>query len=259
MIDVRRRARCAVAALLALSVSAAPGFAATQPYGGGTPEELVARARAAAESGDLGELMACMAPEDRKAMGGTMVMMAVMMVGFSQMGAEMGGAMAEGMSEAFGGEEMSAEQKAELEAQKEEAAAAAARINEKLRAALEPHGLSGLVDGTDPAPGSAEDQALEEALDNADMIALTESVMGVLDDLKEAEGDTGQGMAPDPAAEATPEWVDTEVTDYRVDGDRATAQAGEETLEMIRVDGRWYFAPEPEPETGVEGEEGGGG
>jgi len=50
-----------------------------------------------------------------------------------------------------------------------------------------------------------------------------------------------------------------EVTDYRIDGDRATARAGEETLEMIRVDGRWYFAPQPEPETGIEGEDGDGG
>lgn len=252
MIDARIRASRVVATLLTVSVLASPGFGATQPYGGATPQELVARARAAADSGDLGELMACMAPEDRKAMGGAMVMMAVMMVGFSQMGAEMGGAMAEGMTEAMSGEEMTAERKAELEAQQAEAAAAAARVTEKLRAALEPHGLAGLLE-EDMGEGPGDDQAFEEALDQADTIALTESVMGVLADLKDAEGGMGleEGMAPDPADEAKPAWVDVEVTDYAIDGDRATAQAGEETLEMIRVDGRWYFAPQGEAEMGM--------
>lgn len=251
MIESRIRVSRVVATFLTVSVLASPGFGATQPYGGATPEELVARARAAADSGDLGELMACMAPEDRKAMGGAMVMMAVMMVGFAQMGAEMGGAMAEGMTEAMSGEEMTAEQKAELEAQKAEAAAAAARLTEKLRAALEPHGLGGLLEG-DMAAGS-DDPALEEALDQADMIALTESVMGVLADLEEAEGDAGMGdgMSLDPAEDAKPSWVDVEVTDYVIDGDHATARAGEETLEMIRVDGRWYLAPQAEAEMGL--------
>ena len=34
-----------------------------------------------------------------------------------------------------------------------------------------------------------------------------------------------------------------EVTDYEIQGDRATAKAGDETVEFVKVDGRWYFAP----------------
>lgn len=246
----------AVAVVLVVCLLPVPGFGASQPYGGATPEELVARMRGAAEAGDMGELMACMAPEDRKAMGGAMLMMAVMMVGFSQMGAEMGGAMAEGMAESFGGE-MSEEDRAELEAEKAKAAASAEELNAKLRAVLEQHGLAGMLD-EGFAPGSPEDQAMEEALEKADMIALTESVMALMGELQEAEGGEDAGMAPDPLAGESPDWVDMEVTDYAIDGDRATARAGDETLEMIRVDGRWYFAPEPEEaepgmETGIDG------
>lgn len=243
-----------VAVVLVLCLLPVPGFGAAQPYGGATPEELVARMRAAAEAGDMGELMACMAPEDRKAMGGAMLMMAVMMVGFSQMGAEMGGAMAE----SFGGE-MSEVDRAELEAEKAKAAAAAEELNAKLQAVLEEHGLAGMLNA-DFAPGSSEDQAMEEALDQADMIALTESVMALLQEMQEAEGGEDEGgMMPDPLEGESPDWVGMEVTDYAIDGDRATARAGDETLEMVRVDGRWYFAPqpeEPEPgtETGIDGE-----
>lgn len=251
MDGVRSGSGRAVAVVLVLCLLPVPGFGASQPYGGATPEELVARMRAAAEAGDMGELMACMAPEDRKAMGGAMLMMAVMMVGFSQMGAEMGGAMAEGMSEAFGGE-MTEEDRAELEAQKAEAAAAAEELNAKLRAVLEKHGLAGMLD-EDLESGSAEDQAMEEALDKADMIALTESVMALMGEIQEAEGGEDAGMAPDPLEGESPDWVDMEVTDYSIDGDHATARAGDETLEMIRVEGRWYFAPQPEEaEPGME-------
>jgi hypothetical protein len=35
-----------------------------------------------------------------------------------------------------------------------------------------------------------------------------------------------------------------EVTDYEIDGDRATAKAGEETVRFVKVDGRWYVEPE---------------
>jgi hypothetical protein len=33
------------------------------------------------------------------------------------------------------------------------------------------------------------------------------------------------------------------VSGYEIHGDRATAKAGEETIEFVKVDGRWYFQP----------------
>lgn len=49
-----RGARRAVALLVLVCLVAVPSFGAQQPYGGATPEELVARMQAAADSGDMG-------------------------------------------------------------------------------------------------------------------------------------------------------------------------------------------------------------
>lgn len=248
MKHLRSGTRRAVAVWALVGLVALPVSAAEQPYGGATPQELVARMQAAAESGDFGEMMACMAPEDRKAMGGIMVSMGVMMVGFSQMAVDMGGAMAEGMGEAFAGEEgMDPEEKARMDAEMAEAQAQADAMMARLREVLEPHGLAGMLDeGLEP--GSEQDQALDEALENADMIALTEDMMALLAEMD--DGEEGGMMGGDPSEEAAPDWASQEVTDYRIEGDTATAQAGDETLEMIRVDGRWYFAPEMQMEGG---------
>lgn len=251
MNDLRGRTRRAVAVWVLIGLVALPVYAAKQPYGGATPQELVERMQAAAEAGDFGEIMACMAPDDRKAMGGIMVSMGVMMVGFSQMAVDMGGAMADGLGEAFAGEEeMDPEEKARMEAEMAEAQAEADAMMARLREVLEPHGLAGMLD-EDFEPGSAEDQALDEALENADMIALTEDMMALLAEMDDGEDGEDGGMMGDPSEEAAPEWATQEVTDFRIDGDTATAQAGDETLEMIRVDGRWYFAPEMEMEEGA--------
>lgn len=241
MNELREVSRRMVATLLLILMGAAPTVAAERTYGAATPQELVARMEAAAQAEDFGEMMACLSPDDRKAMGGMMVMMAVMMVGFSQMATDMGGAMAEGMAEAFAGEEMTADQKVELETAQAEAAVAAAALEAKLRAALEPHGLAGMLD--EPEAGSAEERALDEALESADMIALTESMLQLMAELDEQDGeeDEDAGSAAD---EMKPDWSGVEVTDYVVEGDRATARAGDETLEMVRIDGRWYFSPQ---------------
>jgi hypothetical protein len=250
MNDLRSGMRRAAAVWVLIGLVTLPVYGAEQPYGGATPQELVARIQAAVAAEDFGEMMACMAPEDRKALGGTMVMMGVMMAGFSQMAVDMGGAMAEGMGEAFAGEEgMDPEAKAEMEAEMAGARAEADAVMTRLKEILEPHGLAGMLD-EDLESGSAEDQALEAALENADMIALTEAMMGFLAEMDDGEdGEDGGMMGGDPAEEG-PDWVDQEVTDYQIDGDTATAQAGDETLEMIRVDGRWYFAPEMQMEEG---------
>lgn len=234
-----RSVALALCVVTALAVPAARAAAAVEkPYGGATPQDTVARMKAAAQTGDLGELLACLAPDDRKAMGAGMLMMTVMMVGFSQMAGGMAGDMAEGMAEAFSedGEGLSAEQKAEIEAGQAEAAAEAAKLMTKLRGVLEPHGLAGLIDGA-PEEGSAEDLAMTRALDQADMVVLTQDLMALLSEMD--DDDEGDGS---PADDAKPPWIDREVTGWQIEGDRATAQAGEDTLELVRVDGRWYLS-----------------
>jgi len=245
--------QCVAGVLCAATALVAPAaWAAEKPYGGATPQDAVARLKAGAEAGDFGEILAVLAPEDRKVLGGTMLMMTVMMVGFSQMAGEMAGGMAEGMAEAFGeeGEGVSAEQQAEIDAAKAEAAAEGAKLMAKLRAVLEPHGLAGLIDG-EPEPGSDEDEAMERALEGADMVVLTQDLMTLLGEIDDDGDDADGGDTDGPGDEMQPPWVDDEVTGYEVEGDRATARAGDETIDFVRVDGRWYLKmPDEEPVPG---------
>lgn len=260
----RSGARRFVAGFLcvATALAAPAAWAAQKPYGGATPEEAVARLKAGAEAGDFGEILAVMSPEDRKAMGGMMLMMTVMMVGFSQMAGEMAGGMAEGFAEAFGeeGEGVTEEQQAEIDAAKAEADASAAELMAKLQAVLEPHGLGALADASFE-PGSAQDEAMEQALEQADMVVLTQDLMKLLAEIDDEDGDEDgeEGEAASPADEAKPPWVDDEVTGYEIEGDRATARAGDETIDFVRVDGRWYLTmPADESTPGESMDEGGG-
>ena len=258
----------AVVLCTATALAAPAAWAVEKPYGGATPQEAVARLKAGAEAGDLGEILASLAPEDRKKMGGMMLMMTVMMVGFSQMAGDMAGGMAEGFAEAFSeeGEGATEEQKAEIEAAKAEAAAAGAEMMAKLEAVLEPHGLGALADGS-VEPGSAQDEALDRALEQADMVVLTPDLMKFLSEFDDEEGD--EAGEDSPVDEAKPPWVDDDVTGYEIEGDRATARAGEETIDFVRVDGRWYLTMpdeeavpggdvEPEGAGAAEGGESGG-
>jgi len=252
---VRRVVAVVLCAATALAAPAA--WAVEKPYGGATPQEAVARLKAGAEAGDLGEILASLAPEDRKAMGAGMLMMTVMMVGFSQMAGEMAGGMAEGMIEAFSeeGEGLTSEQEAEIEAGKAEAAAGAAELMAKLRAVLAPHGLSGLVDAA-AEPGSGDDEAMERALEQADMVVLTEDLMTLLSEIDDDEGGEEGEEQGSPADEAKPPWVDEEITDWQIDGEHATARAGDETIDLVRVDGRWYVsAPDEEAPPGEDAED----
>ena len=78
-----------VSVALALLLVALPALAATKPYGGSSPQDVVARLKAAAEGKDMGEVMACLDPDSRREMAMMMVAGVGMMVAFSAMGTEM--------------------------------------------------------------------------------------------------------------------------------------------------------------------------
>ena len=228
----------AVAALFAVHAGAA--YAATQPYGGESPEAVVERVRAAAENEDLGEMAACLSPSDRSTLSLTMVMMTGMVVAFASMGAEMGAGMAEGMAEAFEDEEMSDEAKrerdAEMAAQRDEAAAGVAAITGEYEAILERHGLMELM-SDDDAMDDADPAAM---LAGVDQVALLQDLMGFLDAMpgESEEGEEGDGGGGDSPVDVP----HGELTGLAVDGDHATGKLGDEDVEFVKVDGRWYLS-----------------
>jgi hypothetical protein len=206
-----------------------------EPPGGETPQAVVARARAAAENKDFAELAACMAPADRGEMAVGLLMASSMMVAFLDVGNEM----ASGMAEAMGAEAEQAPAP-EPDPQAEEVTAKAEALRLRHEEILAKHGLT---DRLEAGPGfeASEDPAAAAAklLEGVDTIALIGDLTGLLGELGESGWDEESGGPLRPGVE---------ITDYAIDGDAATARGGDEVIEFVRVDGRWYLRAPAEDE-----------
>lgn len=99
---------------------------------------------------------------------------------------------------------------------------------------LKPYGLDTLIGK--PVMGTQAQKSLDAALDKADNFALITSLYGVLPKLAPMVG-----MKEDPTPEL-PVKVGT-VNAYKVNGDRATARNDGQTIDFIRINGRWYLEP----------------
>jgi hypothetical protein len=241
---VMTRWKSAVAWTL-VSTLAAP--LAAEPPGAATPQALVARMQAAAGKNDIGELMSCLAPDDRREMAVGLVAGATMMVAFMGMAGEMGGDMAEGMAEGVSGESLSAEEKAKLEKGKKEVADKAAAMQKKLEGVLKKHGVDKMMEDSTPLPaeGAERSKALAAMFEGTDEIAMSKDLIALLEEVGKAEGKEEKPQAP--------MEVPKEVTDYKVAGDTATAKSGDETVDFVRVDGRWYFKAPAKDREGLPG------
>lgn len=103
------------------------------------------------------------------------------------------------------------------------------------RQALKPHGLDGLVGQPPAAAMEPKAQAtVKSALDKADAVAVVSAVMSTLERISVLLKMEKSNTRIVPFSFST-------VTDYRVDGDRATAKGANETLEFEKVQGRWYI------------------
>ena len=77
---------------------------------------------------------------------------------------------------------------------------------------------------------------MDAALDKADNVALITSLYGAMVKMGPL-----LGMKETPKPDALVK-VGT-VTGYKINGDKATAQNGAETMDFVRIDGRWYIEP----------------
>jgi hypothetical protein len=230
-----RRGRTAVGLLAALAL-APPAAAAPPPAapGAGSPQALVERLRSALAEENFREVAACLAPAERREMALALLMGSSMMVAFMEMGGDLAAGMAQGVAEGVAesaGGEVTAEQKREIEQAREEAKAKAAAMQQKHAAILDRHGLAERM-ASDAAPGAdlSPEAGLAALLAGVDEGALIADLMTFFTDMGESEE---RRMIELPPA----------VTDYRIEGDRATASAGDQTVEFVRVEGRWYFKP----------------
>ena len=229
-----------VSLALALVLVSLPCLAAKKPYGGDSPQAVVERLKGAADANDLGEVMACLAPDSRREMAMMMTAGVGMMVAFAGVGSEMAGGMAESMAEGLSGEEMTAEQKAEVEEGKRKVQEKTAELVKRYEAILDKHKLTEAMNDDTPVPEEPEARraALAKALANTDEIALVTDLMALMNELGGEEG-----------MKSSPVDIGPEVTDYAIEGDTATAKAGDETVRFVKVEGRWYVLPEEQGTT----------
>ncbi|HEV8630988.1 MAG TPA: hypothetical protein VGV61_11775 [Thermoanaerobaculia bacterium] len=225
--------RCLALALLL----AAPALAA-QPPGADSPQHLVDRLRAATAKNDFPGVVDCIAPAQRRELAAGMVLASTMMVAFLDMGSDMAMGMAQGMTEGATGTEPTAEQKAAMEKAKAEAQKKTGALKERHAAIMKRYGLQQRMEAMQkegPSEGRSPEQAIAALLAGVDERALIVDLLGFLETMGESQPGGGQHK---------PMELPPEVTDYKIDGDHATAKAGDDTVRFVRVDGRWYMEPE---------------
>lgn len=199
--------------LAAGSASAQSGAAS---YGAASPQAVVAALQKAMTSNDLAASVPLIAPAGREEMakdliGGVLIALA----------------MFDPDVPAIVGKPPS---KTELEAQRKSYRTGLGLV----RQALKPHGLDSLVGKPlTPETEPGFKAAISAALPKTDTVVLATALLAVMDRVAPMMG----MPKPDP----TPIFSFRTVTDYKVDGDRATAKADSGTLEFERVQGRWYI------------------
>ena len=204
------------AAMWLLSVTAASAQTGAPSYGGESPQAVVAAIQKAMEAKDLAATLRHVTPAERDAtvkdlLGGTLVAMAM----FDP-----------DMPTVVG----KPPTKAELETQRKNYRTAQGH----LRQALKPHGLDSLVGKpVTPESEAALMATISAALPKTDSAVLAASVLSAMDKIAPIVGM--------PKPEPPPLFTFSAVTDYQVQGDRATAKAGSDTLEFERVQSRWYI------------------
>jgi len=208
--------------LIATAVLVVAGPAAgAEPPGGDSPQAVAARLAKASETKDFAEMAACIDPSSRSEMAQGLILGTTMMVAFAGFGAEMAGEMADALSD-------DAEQ---VDSAKEEAEVNVEELTENYRKVLAAHGLEKMMD-EDPSEEGDFDQLLE----GVDEVALIADLMAFMDGFPGSE---------ESEEEESP-MVPTDLTDYQVDGDTATAQGPEGPVHFVKIDGRWYLKADNE-------------
>ena len=227
-------------ALLAGALLLAPVLEAAETLGAESPQAAVEKLRAAAVADDFGAVAGLLAPPARQEMAKGLWAGTTMMIGMaSQMGdlgEEMGEAMQQGLEESMDGQ--SEEAKAEAAKAKAEAAAKRAKAKAEAEAKLAPfkkryddlakkYGLPTLAQkegGADPAAIFAK----------ADQVALVRDYYGLLQDLGTSSGRTSPKKK-----------IEGELENLQIDGDKATGSLTGDTIDFVKIVGRWFITKLP--------------
>ena len=181
--------------------------------GGDSPEDVIAKAKAFAESEEFAGIVNLIAPDERPLLSAGMIML-------SQMAPMMMGAMG-----GLGGEEAQGEMKEKMKP-----------FEDAMKSVMEKHG----ADKLDLSQAMASVQSPEAAtkwingeLPDLDHGAFVGDMFGALKKLGEEASEKAGGNFKELAGE---------MKDLKIDGDKATATINGKPGEFVKVDGRWYLS-----------------
>jgi hypothetical protein len=214
------------ALLMLVIVAAVPLAQVAKPHGAASPQEAVAVLKKAGDANDMLSALPVISPNGLKVLANEGVTGLLMVLAFSDPDDAMPGS--------------TKPSKPELDAKRKQYRAALDLTTLTLR----PYGLDALIGKPMLAP--EVQKSLDAALDKVDKVALITSLFGAMVKIAPM-----LGMKQDPKPRLLAD-IGT-VTGYKINGDRATAQSGAETLEFIRIDGRWYVEPPASKSSGASG------
>ncbi len=206
-----------ITALFGLLVTGAGPLAqGSKPSGAATPQEAVAVINKATAAKDALLVLPVISPRGLKALASEGVSGVLMVLAFSDPDDAMPGS--------------PKPPKAELDAQRKKYQSAM----DLAKQVLKPYGLDAMIGKPVMAP--EVQKSIDAALDKADNSALITSLFGAM-----VKMGPMLGMKESPKPDALVKLGS--VTGYKIDGDKAIAQNGAETMDFVRINGRWYIEP----------------
>ena len=207
---------CGVFVLFTVAAGHVEAQGGARVYGAATPQEVVSMLQKATASRDYGTAFSLIAPDGRKEMGGEAISGVLMVLAFSDPDDTMPGS--------------KPLPKAELDKKRKNYRAAV----DLAKSTLKPYGLDTVVGK--PALAPETQKSIDGGIVKADTVVLLASVMGMMDKigpLLEMKRQEKSSLPFDLGA----------LSGYKVAGDKATAMSAKETVNFVRIDGRWYLSP----------------
>ncbi|MBL8141522.1 MAG: hypothetical protein JNM38_10460 [Acidobacteria bacterium] len=202
-------------ALLTLSLAVSPALAQA-PAGGESPQAVVEAIQRASAADDLGAAVRYIAPDARRELVKEGVTGLLMALAFSDPDDAMPGS--------------KTPPRGELDKKRKDYKAAVDQVSKLLSA----HGITGVIGK--PVLAEATQKPIDAALQKADTAALMRDMLTALDTIGPLLGMTKSDKPKVP-------FQLGKVSGYKVTGDTATAKAEKETLDFVRIAGRWYLTP----------------
>lgn len=202
--------------LMLVVVWAAPLAQVAKPSGAASPQEAVAALKQAGGGTDMLAALPVISPSGLKVIANEGVTGLLMVLAFSDPDDGMPGS--------------TKPSKTELDAKRKQYRQAVDFATQTLK----PYGLDALIGK--PVLAAETQKSLDAAIDKADNVVLITTLYGSLTKLGPLLG-MKQNPKPEPLVK-----VGT-VTGYKVNGDAATAQNDADTMNFVRIGGRWYIEP----------------